>query len=128
MTPSRTVTPNLTTVPASNTYTFDAGCGTYGFDWCVSTAGVSLAGNATLTLQRGATYRFVAGFSAAHKLHIKTMPTSGDQNLFYTLTEFPLLTGTSIDFTMPTDAPDELWYVCHYHPSMAGQIRATSAP
>ena len=78
--------------------------------------------NPTLLLVRGSSYTFSVD-SPGHPLWIKTQPGIGTANPY---NEGVSNNGTqlgTITFTVPQNAPDELFYNCQFHASMTGSIR-----
>ncbi|MCE2850684.1 MAG: hypothetical protein LW717_05765, partial [Chloroflexaceae bacterium] len=124
-TASRTLTPSVTTVPASNIFTFTPE-GLFG--WQISNGSTDLGSVPTLTLYRNTTYRFSAQFSSAHTLYLSREWSNAPANLYSDVSGFPVTTGSYVDFTLPLNAPDTLWYICGVHPSMAGQINVLTPP
>lgn len=81
--------------------------------------------NPTLYLQRGQTYNFNINASG-HPFYIKTVNSTGTSNQFNDgVTGQGAETGT-VTFTVPMDAPDELYYNCSLHASMNGIINTSS--
>ena len=85
-------------------------------------AGVS---NPTFNLVKGNTYTFIINASG-HPFWIQTQFGSGggyDSQYVYSTgtTNLGTASGT-ITWTVPTNAPDTLYYVCQYHSSMKGTI------
>ena len=84
----------------------------------------------TLTLSRGHTYIFEnRNSNGAHPFYIKTSIANGGTNDAYNtgVTNNGGAGGTEIVFTVPHDAPDELYYQCSSHSNMAGELRIVSA-
>jgi plastocyanin len=81
----------------------------------------------TLTLYRGQTYTFTVAASG-HPFHIQTVSGAYAQGSLYTtgITNPGQENGT-ITFTVPLTAPSTLYYVCQYHPAMAGTITIADA-
>ena len=81
--------------------------------------------NPTLYLHRGQTYNFNVNASG-HPFYIKTVNSTGTANQFTDgVTGNGAETGT-VAFTVPMDAPDELYYNCSLHASMNGIINTSS--
>ncbi|RNC90332.1 MAG: hypothetical protein ED555_10695 [Allomuricauda sp.] len=77
--------------------------------------------NPELELQRGKTYEFQIN-TPGHPFLIKTNQNTGTGSTFDDgVTNNGAATGT-ITFTVPSNAPDTLFYVCEFHASMTGQI------
>ena len=79
------------------------------------------ANDPTLTLVRGKTYEFdiTAG---GHPFWIKTDQVTGSSSQY---NEGIINNGAStgkLTFTIPDDAPSELYYTCQFHSSMTGVI------
>lgn len=81
----------------------------------------------TVTLERGKTYEFVLedGLSPSHPFYIGTTAEGGSGDEFRD-DPAKATTGT-VTFTVPTGAPDLLYYVCGNHVYMGGDIEITSA-
>ena len=85
--------------------------------------------NPTLTLYRGNTYNFVVD-SAGHPFYLMTEPfktgidVDGSTSVLYNngVTNNGVEKGT-LSFTVPTNAPDVLYYQCSSHAAMHGVIR-----
>lgn len=82
----------------------------------------------TIYLTRGQTYIFENN-SGGHPFYIKTSTANGGTNDAYNtgVTNNGGGNGTEIKFTVPHDAPDNLYYQCSSHSSMAGTIFITGA-
>ncbi len=102
--------------PSTITYTIgNQGASAYLF----SGEGLSNASNPNITLKRGETYEFVIG-TPGHPFLIKTAQTLGTGNAFNEgVTNNGAASGT-ISFTVPSNAPDTLFYICEFHASMKG--------
>ncbi len=77
--------------------------------------------NKTLTLTRGQTYTIQANVPG-HPVWIKTQRGAQRDNAY---NQGVTGNGTAvgeITFTVPMDAPKELFYNCEYHPAMGGTI------
>ena len=96
--------------------------GAYNFS---TRAGVN---NPTLTLYRGNTYKFIVN-AAGHPFYIMTEPfktgvaVDGSTSVLYTsgVTNAGTDSGT-VEFVVPTNAPDVLYYQCGNHSAMHGVI------
>lgn len=87
---------------------------------------INSATNPTLTLVRGTTYTFHISASG-HPFWIKTVRTTGTGSAYNSgVTGNGTQSGT-LTFTVPNDAPDQLYYICQYHSPMTGNIAITSA-
>lgn len=77
--------------------------------------------NPNIFLERGSTYTFNID-AVGHPFWIKTTFTTGSANAYNTgVTNNGTQFGT-ITFTVPLDAPAELYYVCEYHSPMQGRF------
>ena len=84
--------------------------------------------NPTLTLYRGNTYKFNVN-AKGHPFYIMTEPyKDGSTNLFYTsgVTNAGADNGI-VTFTVPTGAPDILYYQCGNHDAMYGILQIKTA-
>ena len=85
--------------------------------------------NPTLTLYRGNTYKFIVN-AAGHPFYIMTEPyktgvaVDGSTSVIYStgVTNNGTDSGT-VEFVIPTDAPDTLYYQCGNHSAMHGVLR-----
>ena len=78
--------------------------------------------NPTVTLQRGETYVFDNTTGSGHPFYIKFDSSAGSSNA---LGESDGVTGSATGttiFTVPDDAPDQLYYICSLHSAMAGDF------
>ncbi|WP_233702562.1 hypothetical protein [Hyunsoonleella flava] len=102
--------------PSATTYTVsNQGASAYLF----SGEGLSNASNPDITLKRGETYEFVIG-TPGHPFIIKSAQTTGTGDAFNEgVTNNGASQGT-ITFTVPTNAPNTLFYICEFHASMKG--------
>ncbi len=83
--------------------------------------GLSDAVNPDFTFKRGETYEFKVN-TPGHPFLIKTVQSAGTGDQYNDgVTDNGASTG-SIFFTVPNDAPDTLFYICEFHPSMTGTI------
>lgn len=83
--------------------------------------GMTDAVNPSLTLIRGQTYEFDVN-SPGHPFLIKVDQSIGTSNLY---SEGVVNNGASagkLTFTVPMDAPDNLYYVCEFHSPMTGLL------
>lgn len=77
--------------------------------------------NPTLTLFRGRTYTFEVN-ALGHPFRIKTVRSTGQGDMYTSgITNNGEDVGT-IQFIVPDDAPDTLYYQCEFHSSMGGTI------
>lgn len=83
---------------------------------------INTATNPTLTLVRGSTYTFNVN-AAGHPFNIQTVAGAYSSGDVYTsgVTNPGVAVGT-ITFTVPSGAPNTLYYVCQFHVSMKGTI------
>ena len=84
--------------------------------------------NPILTLYRGNTYKFNVN-AKGHPFYIMTEPyKDGSTNLFYTngVSNAGAVYGT-VTFTVPTDAPNTLYYQCGNHANMYGILQIKDA-
>lgn len=84
-----------------------------------SGGGLSNVDNYNFTLKRGATYTFAVA-TPGHPFYINSANATGTSNAYNKgVTNNGASNGT-ITFTVPSDAPDKLWYNCEFHASMSG--------
>ncbi len=75
--------------------------------------------NPDLTLKRGTTYTFTIN-APGHPFFIKTIQGTTDANTYNEgVTNNGIESGT-INFDIPLDAPDTLYYICEFHAAMSG--------
>lgn len=80
--------------------------------------------NPNITLQRGMTYTFTVN-ATGHPFFIKTAQSTGTGDAYNAgVTNNGSQSGT-ITFTVPSDAPNTLFYICEFHSSMTGTITIT---
>ena len=82
--------------------------------------------NKTLTLTRGQTYTIQVNVPG-HPLWIKTQRGALQENAYNTGVTGNGTAMGEITFTVPMDAPKELFYNCEYHPAMGGSINIVDA-
>ena len=112
---------------------------TYTSSWAVTANGssayrfsgpgnLSTQNNPTIYLVRGQKYKFNLNASG-HPFHIQTVSGAYSLSDLYTtgVTNAGAAVGT-IEFDVPMDAPNTLYYVCQNHSSMAGTINIASPP
>ncbi|GAB6091147.1 hypothetical protein JCM12856_27410 [Spirochaeta dissipatitropha] len=78
--------------------------------------------NPAITLQRGETYLFDNTTGSAHPFFIKFDDSAGTRNA---LGEEDGISGDPrglVIFTVPDDAPDQLFYICSLHAGMSGEF------
>jgi len=92
--------------------------------WSVQATGGTPQINPTLHLARGSTYVFDVSASAVHPFFINTSDATGSSASYAGtgLSANGVTTQTAITFAVPADAPDQLFYNCGNHSSMAGRI------
>jgi hypothetical protein len=78
----------------------------------------------TIQLIRGETYVFdLQGVPSNHPFFINTISTTGSGNQFTLgVTGNGATVNGDVTFVVPASAPDQLFYNCGNHPSMAGTI------
>ncbi|AFU68595.1 hypothetical protein P700755_001745 [Psychroflexus torquis ATCC 700755] len=83
--------------------------------------GLSDSNNPDFTFKRGGTYTFNVTVPG-HPFYINSVRGTGTANTYNSgVTNNGAVSGT-ITFTVPTDAPDTLYYNCEFHSSMTGMI------
>mgnify|MGYP000668990156 CR=1 FL=1 len=88
-------------------------------------SGFSNENNPNLTLKRGETYTFSVN-TPGHPFLINSVQGTGTNNTYDNgVTNNGAVSGT-ITFTVPSDAPDTLFYNCEFHGSMTGTITITN--
>ena len=126
--PNPILIPTVGTGATADIKVINSGANAYQF----STHGTT--NNPTLTLYRGNTYNFVLN-SAGHPFYIMTEPfrtgiaVDGSTSVIYTNGVTGNGTGLgTVSFTVPTNAPDVLYYQCGNHSAMHGilQIKTIS--
>lgn len=81
--------------------------------------GLNNLDNYNFTLTRGQTYEFVVN-APGHPFYINSSNSTGTANAYNKgVTNNGISSGT-ISFTVPSDAPNKLWYNCEFHASMVG--------
>jgi plastocyanin len=80
--------------------------------------------NPDLTFQRGMTYTFTMD-AAGHPFYIKTDQSTGTGNAYNSGVSSNGSESGTITFTVPSDAPNTLFYICEFHSSMTGTITIT---
>jgi hypothetical protein len=82
------------------------------------------ADNPTVNLTRGTTYYFIIN-ALTHPFWIKSISGPGTGNAYFSgVTNNGDDSGT-ITFTVPSGAPNTLYYNCENHSAMAGQFNIT---
>ncbi|RDI58163.1 CHRD domain-containing protein [Flavobacterium glaciei] len=87
--------------------------------------GLTNSNNPNLTLQRGKTYTFTVN-TPGHPFLIKSVQSTGTANPY---SDGVTNNGSSngvITFTIPSNAPNTLYYICEFHSSMTGVITVTN--
>lgn len=87
--------------------------------------GLTNSSNPNITLQRGKTYTFTVN-SPGHPFLIKSAQTTGTANPFSEGVTNNGLSNGVITFTVPSNAPNTLYYICEFHSSMTGVITVTN--
>ena len=89
---------------------------------------IDTVSNGTISLVRGNTYNLVID-ATGHPFWIQTVAGAYSSDNIYTsgITNNGAETGTIV-FVVPNNAPNTLYYVCQYHPSMQGTINITGSP
>ncbi len=86
--------------------------------------GLSDSSNPDFTFKRGSTYTFNVT-TPGHPFYINRVRGTGTANTYNSgVTNNGAISG-AITFTVPTDAPDTLYYNCEFHSSMTGMITIT---
>ena len=86
--------------------------------------GLSNSSNPDFTFRRGGTYTFNVN-TPGHPFYINTSQGTGTANTYNSgVVNNGAVSGT-ITFTVPTDAPNTLYYNCEFHGSMTGMINVT---
>jgi hypothetical protein len=86
--------------------------------------GLSNSSNPNFTFRRGSTYTFNMD-TPGHPFFINTVRGTGTANAYSSgVTNNGAVSGT-ITFTVPTNAPNTLYYNCQFHGSMNGTIAIT---
>lgn len=105
-------TPNIVNYNVTN-----SGASAYIFNG----GGLSNASNPALTLQRGKTYTFTLNVPG-HPFLIKTANVTGTGSAFNGGVTNNGASSGVVTFTVPTNAPNSLFYICEFHGSMVGAI------
>lgn len=87
--------------------------------------GLTNGNNPGLTLQRGKTYSFTVN-APGHPFLIKTVQTTGSANGYNNGVTNNGASSGVISFTVPSNAPNTLYYICEFHSSMTGIITITN--
>jgi hypothetical protein len=81
-----------------------------------------------ITLERGETYEFVLNYGSNHPFYVGTNAEGQGTGRFSDGVETPdgnNTEGVSVFFTVPSDAPSELFYQCGIHVYMGGKMNVT---
>lgn len=78
-----------------------------------------------LSLKRGVTYAIEVD-TPGHPLWIKTMISAGQDDAYSQGVTGNGTSSGTITFTVPADAPSQLFYDCQVHPTMHGDINITN--
>lgn len=98
-------------------------------NYVLNGGGFTNALDPVLTLARGGTYTFTMVYPGVHPFYIKTAPTIGTADAYNSgVTNNGALTGQTLTFTVPIDAPDILYYRCSLHGSMGNDINIVDNP
>lgn len=81
--------------------------------------------NPSLTLQRGATYQFTIN-SAGHPFYIMQIQGTDPTNAWTFGVSGNGTTNGTLTFTVPSGAPNTLFYDCSVHSAMTGVITVTN--
>jgi len=102
---------------AQTTFTVSFNAGEFAYD-------VDGVPRATLTLERGQTYTFqMDNTPSIHPFYISTSSTGGGAGVWTDGVTGNFATGTAaLTFTVPSSAPDELFYQCGVHTTMGGSL------
>jgi predicted lipoprotein with Yx(FWY)xxD motif len=112
--------PEVVTPTVDKTFTVsNVGASAYVF-------GFTSVENPELELTRGSTYEFTVD-APGHPFIIKSAQGTGVANAFDEGVTNNGIASGKITFTVPTDAPDVLFYNCEFHGSMTGRIRIVDA-
>ena len=87
--------------------------------------GLTNSSNPNLTLQRGKTYTFTVN-TPGHPFLIKSVQSAGTTNQFSDGVTNNGISNGVITFTIPSNAPNTLYYICEFHSSMTGVITVTN--
>lgn len=105
---------------ATNYNVTNSGASAYVFN----DSGFTNASNPNLTLKRGMTYTFTVN-APGHPFLIKSVQGTGTANQYNDgVTNNGAVNGT-VTFTVPSNAPNTLFYNCEFHASMTGTITIT---
>lgn len=88
---------------------------------------INSVANPTLNLVRGSNYTFNISASG-HPFWIKSVRSTGTGNAFNTGVTGNGTDNGTLTFSVPTNAPNQLFYNCQFHGSMTGDIIITDPP
>jgi plastocyanin len=83
--------------------------------------GLSNSSNPDFTFKRGGTYTFIMD-TPGHPFYINVKQGTGRGNAYNSGVTNNGAVAETITFTVPTDAPDTLYYNCEFHRAMTGTI------
>ena len=89
--------------------------------YVVSGVGLNAEENPSMILHKGLTYKFDIN-AIGHPFWIKSSPSTGSSNAWADGIENNGIDSGILKFTVPQDAPLNLYYNCQYHASMSGNI------
>jgi len=87
--------------------------------------GLTNGSNPNLTLQRGKTYSFTMN-TPGHPFLIKTVQTTGTASAYNNGVTNNGASSGVLSFTVPSDAPNTLYYICEFHSLMTRIITITN--
>ena len=87
--------------------------------------GLLNSSNPDFTFRRGGTYTFNVN-TPGHPFYINTSQGTGTANTYNSAVVNNGAVSGTITFTVPTDAPNTLYYNCEFHGSMTGMINVTN--
>ncbi len=82
--------------------------------------------NPTLTFCRGSTYTFSVNVPSIHVFYIKSVKSTGPGNAYNTGVTGNGTSSGDVIFTVPSSAPDTLFYDCANHAAMNGDINVVN--
>jgi len=94
------------------------------FRWSVQASAAAAQINPKIELRRGDTYVFDVTTSASHPFWINTQAGTGTAFAYTSpsLSANGVSAPSTITFTVPADAPDQLFYNCEFHGTMSGVL------
>ena len=98
---------------------------TFSTSYVFNGGGFTNGSNPNLTLQRGKTYSFTMN-TPGHPFLIKAVQTTGSASPYNNGVTNNGASSGVISFTVPSDAPNTLYYICEFHSSMTGIITITN--